>query len=111
MGNRPARRRISRRRTLALLGASVSGLVSVSACGQPSSSGPAITAPTTVPTVVASAQVVPSTLPTTAPASTQTGGGDARTGALRLLFWQAPTILNPHLGRGIPDSAAARCCF
>ena len=30
---------------------------------------------------------------------------------LRLLFWQAPTILNPHLGRGPSDYAAARCCL
>src|SRR5262249_21615017 len=32
--------------------------------------------------------------------------------ALRLIFWQAPTILNPHLARsGTVDFAAARCCF
>jgi peptide/nickel transport system substrate-binding protein len=30
---------------------------------------------------------------------------------LRLLFWQPPTILNPHLARGMSDFAAARCCF
>jgi peptide/nickel transport system substrate-binding protein len=39
---------------------------------------------------------------------------DARPGreqTLRLLLWQAPGILNPHLGRGILEFAAARCCF
>jgi ABC-type transport system substrate-binding protein len=35
----------------------------------------------------------------------------AQADTLRLLFWQAPTILNPHLVRGIPDYASARCCF
>ena len=28
-----------------------------------------------------------------------------------MLFWQPPTILHPHLGRGMSDFAAARCCF
>lgn len=28
-----------------------------------------------------------------------------------MLLWQPPTSLNPHLGRGVSDLLAARCCF
>jgi peptide/nickel transport system substrate-binding protein len=34
-----------------------------------------------------------------------------RGGALRLLYWQAPTILNPHLATGVKDFAAARLYY
>jgi peptide/nickel transport system substrate-binding protein len=34
-----------------------------------------------------------------------------RGGALRLLYWQAPTILNPHLATGVKDFAAARLFY
>src|SRR5262249_41474983 len=48
--------------------------------------------------------------PTTAPATTAPPADAEQT--LRLLFWQAPTILNPHLARsGTADIAAPRCCF
>jgi peptide/nickel transport system substrate-binding protein len=30
---------------------------------------------------------------------------------LRMLVWQAPTILNPHLAQGTKDLFAARCCL
>ena len=40
-------------------------------------------------------------------ASTRRGGG----GPLRLLFWQAPTILNPHLSVGVKDFAGARIFY
>ena len=33
------------------------------------------------------------------------------TGVLRLLYWQAPTILNPHLAIGTKDFHAARVCL
>ena len=32
-------------------------------------------------------------------------------GVLRLLYWQAPTILNPHLSSGTKDFHAARVCL
>src|SRR5438093_68890 len=35
---------------------------------------------------------------------TRRGGG----GKLRLLWWQAPTMLNPHLASGTKDSDASR---
>jgi peptide/nickel transport system substrate-binding protein len=41
----------------------------------------------------------------TAPASAATPAGG---GALKLLYWQAPTILNPHLAPGTKDYHAAR---
>jgi peptide/nickel transport system substrate-binding protein len=41
----------------------------------------------------------------TAPA--RRGGG----GPLRLLYWQAPTILNPHLSVGVKDFAGARIFY
>lgn len=37
---------------------------------------------------------------------TGTGGQDSNT--LRLLYWQAPTILNPHLSTGFKDAEASR---
>jgi peptide/nickel transport system substrate-binding protein len=30
---------------------------------------------------------------------------------LRMLLWQAPTILNPYLAQGLKDLVAARCCL
>ena len=38
---------------------------------------------------------------------TQRGGG----GKLRLLWWQAPTLLNAHLSNGLKDSDAARVVY
>jgi peptide/nickel transport system substrate-binding protein len=34
-----------------------------------------------------------------------------RGGTLRLLYWQAPTILNPHLATGVKDVAACRLFY
>jgi peptide/nickel transport system substrate-binding protein len=39
--------------------------------------------------------------PEAAPAAGQAGG------TLKILYWQAPTILNPHQGQGTKDSDAA----
>lgn len=41
-----------------------------------------------------------------APAGERGGGGEAR-----LLYWQAPTILNPHLSTGTKDDHASRVCI
>lgn len=38
--------------------------------------------------------------------TTSTTGGD--NGVLKLLYWQAPTILNPHLSTGFKDAEASR---
>jgi peptide/nickel transport system substrate-binding protein len=50
---------------------------------------------------VAWAQAAPAYKPTKA------GGG----GALKLLFWQAPTLLNPHFAVGTKDQEAARIFY
>ena len=46
------------------------------------------------------------------PNSVSTSGSDAGVGnadtTLRLLYWQAPTILNPHLSSGFKDAEASR---
>src|SRR5438045_9615861 len=38
---------------------------------------------------------------------TRAGGG----GALKLLLWQAPTLLNPHFAVGVQDQEAARARY
>src|SRR6185312_13750430 len=38
---------------------------------------------------------------------TKAGGG----GALKMLFWQAPTLLNPHFAVGTKDQEAARIFY
>lgn len=44
------------------------------------------------------------------PAGAATPGKRGGGGALKLLYWQAPTILNPHLSHGTKDFEAARIC-
>ncbi len=41
------------------------------------------------------------------PAPAKRGGG----GPLRLLYWQAPTVLNPHLSVGVKDLAGSRIFY
>ena len=43
----------------------------------------------------------------TTPAPTRRGGG----GPLRALWWQAATLLNPHLTSGMKDADGARLCY
>jgi peptide/nickel transport system substrate-binding protein len=45
----------------------------------------------------------------TQPAAAQTtrGGG----GALKILYWQAPTLLNPHFANGTKDADASRIFY
>jgi peptide/nickel transport system substrate-binding protein len=62
---------------------------------------PAADAPTAAPAEAPTA--APAEAPTAAPAAA--GGGD--TTALKILEWQAPTILNTHLSQGTKDSNAA----
>src|SRR5712691_4839859 len=53
----------------------------------------------------AAAQDTPGAQPAFTP--TRRGGG----GKLRLLYWQAPTILNPHFAAGTKDHAASRVVY
>lgn len=70
--------------------------------------------PTAVPPTAAPAA------PTSAPAATQApapttapvaASGRGSCGTLRLLWWQAPTILNPHLAQGTKDFDASRLVY
>src|SRR5215510_14608218 len=54
-----------------------------------------------------SAKVAVAQPATTGPLPTRRGGG----GPLKLLYWQAPTIQNPHLATGLKDAHAARVFY
>ena len=46
------------------------------------------------------------------PADVGSGGGQRGGGGqVRLLYWQAPTIINPHLAQGTKDYHASRVCL
>jgi peptide/nickel transport system substrate-binding protein len=47
------------------------------------------------------------TTPQTDYRPTKAGGG----GALKLLFWQAPTLLNPHIALGTKDQEGSRIFY
>jgi peptide/nickel transport system substrate-binding protein len=109
---------------MGLTGGAIASLLA--AC---SSSGPAISAPTTAPAAApttppapaAGATSKPAAVPTTAPASAPTtapaatsapaaGGARGAGGPLKVLMWQGPTITNIHLTQGTKDNIAARFC-
>lgn len=71
----------------------------------PTAAAPAGQTPVAAPTPTQAAAATPQPQPTT-PAA-QRGGG----GTLRLLWWQAPTILNPHLAQGTKDFDASNVVF
>jgi peptide/nickel transport system substrate-binding protein len=66
---------------------------------------PAAQAAQAAPTQAAPAAAKP-TAAQAAPAAKAAAGG-----TLKILMWQAPTILNPHLSQGTKDFVAARCCL
>ncbi len=45
------------------------------------------------------------------PARAAMGGKRGDNGVLKLLYWQAPTIVNPHLAQGVKDYHASRLCL
>jgi peptide/nickel transport system substrate-binding protein len=45
------------------------------------------------------------------PARAAMGGKRGDSGVLKLLYWQAPTIVNPHLATGTKDFHASRVCL
>jgi peptide/nickel transport system substrate-binding protein len=53
------------------------------------------------------AEVPPTAEPTPTPVPSGRGAGDT----LRLLYWQAPTTLNPHLGQGVKDYDPSRITY
>ncbi len=48
---------------------------------------------------------------TTLPVRAAAPPGRGSQGTLKLLYWQAPTIVNPHLSQGTKDFHAARVCL
>jgi peptide/nickel transport system substrate-binding protein len=95
----------------------------LAACGPAATpvptSAPAAPATTTAPTAAAkptsapAAAAAPTTAPAAAPAPTTAaaakpaaGGTRGQGGQLKILYWQAPTILNTHLAQGTKDQDA-----
>jgi peptide/nickel transport system substrate-binding protein len=85
---------------LLVLSALTAALVVAAACG------PAPTPEPTKPPAAATATTVPA-IPTVTSVPVTKG----TCGTLRLLWWQAPTILNPHLATGSKDWDAARLVY
>ncbi len=81
-----------------------------SASTSTSSSGGTTPAATTAATTASTSASTPAATAASSATSASTGkrGGD---GELRLLWWQAPTILNCHLSSGTKDFDAARVCL
>src|SRR5262249_38229152 len=71
-------------------------------CRPAATTAPAAGAPTTAAKPAAAG-------PTTAPAATGSGARGAG-GSLKVLMWQGPTILNPHLSQGTKDLLATPFC-
>ncbi len=69
--------------------------------------GGATTGPAAPPTAPAAQPATAATQPTAAAPAAQPTAEQAAGGALKILYWQAPTILNPHQGQGTKNSDAA----
>src|SRR5512136_2994645 len=50
-------------------------------------------------------------VPTAAPAPTIAATGRGAGDTLTILYWQAPTVLNPHLAQGAKDRVASRITY
>ena len=115
---------VTRRTLLARAGGALGGgaLISLlAACGpsaqtgSPTSAQPAgaaTSAPAASnanPTAAAKPTAAPAAPAPAAPAAAS-GGARGAGGPLKVLMWQAPTILNPHLAQGTKDYIAARFC-
>lgn len=76
------------------------------ACAGPAAQPEVAAQPTIAPTEAATpVEAAPS--PTTAPSTNGPGAGDT----LRILIWQAPTTINPHLAPGQKDQIASRITY
>src|SRR5438552_4308693 len=105
---------------LVIVAALVVVALALGACGAPATtvaptSAPATSAPATSAAAASapatSAPGAQATATSAAPAATATTASTAKAagscGTLRLLYWQAVTILNPHLSQGTKDSDAS----
>jgi peptide/nickel transport system substrate-binding protein len=86
----------------------------LAACGgTPAATTTAVPAATAAPGAAAPTAAPAAAEPTAATAAEATAapaaaGGRGAGGTLRILYWQAPTILNNHLGQGTKDQDASR---
>ncbi|HEU5422668.1 MAG TPA: peptide ABC transporter substrate-binding protein [Nitrolancea sp.] len=100
---------------LAACGGSSSTSTSAAGTSAPTTSGGS--AATAAPTTAAAATKAPTTAaasPVTNPgaATAETASGPAGgKGDLKLLWWQAPTIINPHIAQGTKDYDASRIVY
>ncbi len=69
---------------------------------------PAVSAATEAPAATAAAPAAATEAPAAATAAPAAAGGRGAGGTLRILYWQAPTTLNSHLGQGTKDNDASR---
>jgi len=113
----PASRRSRRltRRQLLQAGLTLVALPLAAACGQQPPAAPTAAPPKPAeapkpsePAAAAQPTAVPQLAPTAAPVAAAARGSG---GTLKLLLWQAPTIVNTHLAQGTKDFIAARCCL
>ena len=114
------------RRQMLRVGLSLAALPLFAACGQ--AAAPAPTSAPAKPAEAAKPALRPPSPPTPrspgrcrearrgcqagrpGPGRARCGKPRAGTGTLKMLLWQAPTILNPHLSQGTKDYMAARVC-
>lgn len=84
-------------------------LLSTACAGTPT---PAAPPPTAAPAATVPAAPTNAPVPTAAPVATAAAASTkGACGTLRLLWWQAATILNPHLASGSKDWDAARLVY
>jgi len=96
---------LKRAAALGLSAPAIASLLAACARGEATPT-PAPAAPTPAaqtPAAAASPTAAAAATPTTAPAGRRGEGG-----LVKLLWWQAPTILNPHLAQGTKDFDASR---
>jgi peptide/nickel transport system substrate-binding protein len=105
------------------VGMALAALPLLAACGQAAAPAPT-TAPAAKPTEAAkpaggapaaggatpAAGAAPAGAAPTQAAPAAGAAGKPAGGTLKMLLWQAPTILNPHLSQGTKDYIAARVC-
>ncbi len=94
---------------LLIVAALVVVALALAACGAPATTAPATSAPATSAPVATSAPAQQATTaPTVAPTAPAQAAAAGSCGALRILYWQAVTILNPHLSQGTKDFDGSR---
>lgn len=104
-------------RSWPLIRATLALLILLAGCGAPqatqapTSTPPVIQAPTSAPTVAVADPTATTAATASQPAVTPATSGRGQGGTLYLLWWQAPTILNPHLATGGKDYDASRVTY